>query len=348
MNPAPQVSVVIPHFNGYDILSDCLVSLARSGYDALEVIVVDNASTDGSGEKVRNDFPDVKVITAPENLGFAGGCNLGARSAAGPYLLILNNDTIHEPGWIQPLVSALEEDSSLAAVQPKILNRHHPGRFDYAGGSGGMLDVFVIPFARGRIMDSVEPDTGQYNDCCDIFWASGTAFLTRSELFQSQGGFDEILFAHMEEIDYCWRLQLQGYRIAAVPAGVVYHLGGATLQYQSPFKTYLNHRNSLILLLGNYEFMNAVYLGIGRLAMEVVSFAKELAVGRPRHAAAHIKAVYFIVIKCGIIFRRRRRIRKIRRIKDRELFHRMYPGSVLMKYYAEGIREFSQLNYRIN
>ncbi|MBT6866733.1 MAG: glycosyltransferase family 2 protein, partial [Candidatus Marinimicrobia bacterium] len=247
------VSVIIPHWNGIDVLSECLDSLKKTNFDSFEIIVSENASSDGSQAWVKENHPDVILVENDKNYGYAGGCNRGANLAKGKYLLFLNNDTIQDPNWLQPLVDRLESDSSIAAVQPKILNYYKRDVFDYAGGSGGFMDIFCFPFARGRLFLNQEKDTGQYDEAQSCFWASGTAMMVRKNIFESAGKFDETFFAHMEEIDLCWRFQAMGFKIWAEPKSIVYHKNAVSLPMHSHRKYYLNHRNSLLMLFGNFS-----------------------------------------------------------------------------------------------
>jgi len=336
----PLVSVVIPHFNGIHILSECLDSLGKSTYPNLEVIVVDNCSADDSVHQVREKYSNIKLIESRVNLGFAGGCNLGANQANGKYLIILNNDTVHETDWIEPLVEMMESDNNISAVQPKILNYFNRDKFDYAGGSGGFLDFLVFPFARGRIFDTIETDNGQYDDAREVFWASGTAFITRRDVFQKLGGFDEDIFAHFEEIDYHWKCHLMGYNVWIEPKSTVYHKCGATLSDTSPFKTYLNHRNSILLLLTNYSGWRGFWLSIPRMTLEGISFFKELLTGRFVHAFAHIRAKSWLVFHPHIIRKRREQISSIRKISDTELKKKLYPNSIVIDYFLKKRKEY--------
>ncbi len=232
----PMVSVVIPHYGGKDILSKCLISLKNCIYPNLEIIVVDNDSPDDSAQYIKTNFPEINMIQSEINRGFSGGCNFGVQHAKGEYILILNNDTTHEPDWIDHLVEKIASNVSISSVQPKIKNFQNREYFDYAGACGGFMDKYCFPFARGRIFSTVEKDTGQYDEACKIFWASGTAFLTRKHIFDEVRGFDEILFAHMEEIDYHWKCQLMDREVWVEPAAVVYHKGAITLPVSSPKK----------------------------------------------------------------------------------------------------------------
>ena len=209
----PLVSIIVPHWNGIDIIAECLDSLHEATYPNIEIIVVDNNSTDDSVNYICNNFKNVIIFENDQNEGYAGGCNRGAEIAKGKYLLFLNNDTIHKSNWIEPLVQLLDKNTNIAAVQPKILNYYQKNLFDYAGGAGGMMDFLVFPFARGRIFNKQEIDEDQYNSKQEIFWSSGTAFLVRKDVFEEVKGFDELFFAHMEEIDLCWRFHLMGYEV---------------------------------------------------------------------------------------------------------------------------------------
>mgnify|MGYP002629265686 CR=1 FL=1 len=326
-----------------DILTGCLDSLRKATYEPLEIIVVDNGSADDSVAVVKEQYPEIRLLELPENLGFAGGCNHGVECSTGTYVLILNNDTTHEPGWIEPLVRMLESDKQISAVQPKILNSHHRDTFDYAGASGGYMDMFCFPFTRGRIFDELEKDTGQYDDSVEVFWASGTAFLTRRSLFLETDGFDKDLFAHMEEIDYHWKCRLMGYRVMVEPSSVIFHLGGATLAYASPHKTYLNHRNSMLLLLTNYEAMNAIFLGIPRLFMEIISIIRDAFTGRMDHSGAQIKAFWWLCTHFEVIQQRRDQIKKLRKISDTELMKNLYRRSLVFDYFILDARTFTHL-----
>ena len=249
-----KLSIIIPHFNGTKVLIGCIDSLNNCTYKDVEILVVDNGSTDDSIAVVKKKFPNVAIVSSDTNRGYAGGCNYGAEHANGKYILFLNNDTIHQKNWLEPLIEKLDNDENISSVQPKILNFHEQQQFDYAGAAGGHMDIFTYPFSRGRVFDSIEKDTGQYDDSAEIFWASGTAFITLKSIFKTVGGFDETLFAHMEEIDYHWRCHLMGHSVWVEPKSVIHHMGGKTLAYGSPQKTYLNHRNSILLMLTNYSF----------------------------------------------------------------------------------------------
>tara|TARA_B100000131_G_scaffold311809_1_gene345107 strand:+ start:86 stop:1117 length:1032 start_codon:yes stop_codon:yes gene_type:complete len=335
----PIVSVVIPHYGGYETLLECISSLQNCDYSNLEIIVVDNCSQDKSAQLVKIEYPKIKLIESDYNRGFAGGCNYGAKFAKGEYLLILNNDTIHEPNWINILVDFMQLNHSVSSVQPKIRNYDNQNYFDYAGGSGGFIDKYCFPYSRGRIFSTIEKDIGQYDSPCKIFWASGTAFLTRKNIFMQVNGFDEVLFAHMEEIDYHWKCQYLGHEVWVQPNSVIYHKGATTLPISSPKKTYLNYRNSFILLLSNYSIIETFYLFFPRLIFECISILRELLSLNLGHAFAIIKSWFWIIKNINFICKKRKLINKIK-IKKINLIDQ---NSIVIKYFIFKKKFFSQI-----
>lgn len=244
-------NVVILNWNGVSHLREFLPSVVETTPPGVGIVVADNGSDDDSTGVLEREFPSVRVIGLDRNYGFAQGYNLALRQLDADYFILLNSDVRTSPGWVEPLVAALDADPQLGAVAPKLRSYREPDRFEYAGAAGGFIDMFGYPFCRGRILSSVEKDTGQYETFRYTFWASGACMACRRELFTDTGGFDGEFFAHMEEIDLCWRAQMFGYRIAVEPASIVYHLGGGTLPNNSPAKIYLNYRNSLAMLYKN-------------------------------------------------------------------------------------------------
>ena len=339
-----RVSIIIPHWNGIDTLSECLISLFKTRHDSYEVIVVDNASTDGSQSWLKNKYPQVKLIENDKNYGYAGGCNRGALEANGDYLIFLNNDTIQDPDWIQNLEKFMKKDKMIAAVQPKILNYFNKRIFDYAGGSGGYMDRFCFPFARGRIFSKQEEDIGQYNDSKQCFWSSGTAFMIRKELFFEAGKFDEYFFSHMEEIDLCWRLQAMGFQIWVEPDAVVYHKNALSMPMHSHKKHYLNHRNSLLMLFANYSFKNTLILGSGRIIFELIALGYSTLKLDWKHASAIIRSLLYLLFHVNIILKRRYNFKKIRKEKDKDIMKNIFRNSIVINYYLRRVQFYSEID----
>lgn len=240
-------AVVILNWNGVEQLKTFLPSVVANTPHA-EIIVADNASTDASVSWVKNNYPTVRIISLAENFGFAGGYNEALKCVDSEFLVLLNSDVEVTPGWLEPMVEALQSNKTRAACQPKILSYKEKELFEYAGAAGGFIDKYGIPFCKGRILNTIEKDTLQYNHADSIFWASGACICIRNEVFKKAGGFDSDFFAHMEEIDLCWTIHRLGYTILYIPNSTVYHVGAATLKKSNPRKTFLNFRNSLWML----------------------------------------------------------------------------------------------------
>ncbi len=342
-----RVSIIIPHFNGIEILDACLRSLEQTTYPDIEIILVDNASSDDSVKHVRQHFQQVRIIQNEKNLGFAGGSNRGLEQATGDYLLVLNNDTTHDPGWIEPLVKALDDDPQAAAVQPKILSAQHPECFDYAGGAGGMLDMLGFPFALGRIFTTLEEDKGQYDDPREIFWASGTALLFRKSALDEVGMFDEDFFAHMEEIDLCWRLQNAGWKIVNAPDARILHHSGWTLPPDRYLKKYLNHRNNLIMMMKNYPFAYLAFTLPARIALEGVAIVFSALIGDWKRIGAILHAFAWNLLHPWLILRKHMQVRRLRRDQGvRRTVQRMYRGSIFFQYFLAGRKVASAITWR--
>ena len=225
--------------------------LAHSALEGVEVCVADNASTDESLEVMRQEFPDVRLILLDKNYGFAEGYNRALSEVDAEYSLLLNSDVEVTAGWLPPMLDYMDTHPEVAACQPKIRSYHRRNEFEHAGACGGFMDKYGYPFCRGRMMDTVEEDRGQYDTITPVLWATGAALLVRSADYREAGGLDARFFAHMEEIDLCWRLRCRGKSIVCIPQSLVYHVGGATLNKSNPRKTYLNFRNNLLMLYQN-------------------------------------------------------------------------------------------------
>lgn len=268
-----KVAVVILNWNGQHHLSRFLPAVLASTYPNLEVYVADNASTDHSIAWLRAMPPNkqVKIIENERNFGFAQGYNEALQHIEADYWVLLNSDVQVSPHWIEPIISLMDSDPTIAACQPKILNYNDPQRLEHAGAAGGWIDRLGYPFCRGRVLNVCETDTGQYDDVAEIAWATGTALFVRSDVYRQLGGLDGSFFAHMEEIDLCWRIRRAGYKVMSCPQSVVWHLGGGTLQKNNPFKTYLNFRNNWAMLLKNLPLPALFVVLPARLMLDALS-----------------------------------------------------------------------------
>lgn len=284
-----EVAIVILNYNGKNYLEKFLpgVIAYSSGY---EVWVADNASSDGSLEWLHSYYPEVKTLAATENTGYAGGYNYALQQIQAEYYILLNSDVEVTENWIAPVISYMKTDPKIAACQPKIKAYDERTHFEYAGAAGGYMDFLGYPFCRGRIFDSREEDLGQYDDNTDIFWASGACFFVKSSAFHEAGGFDARFFAHMEEIDLCWRLLNKGYRITYCGASTVYHVGGGTLHKSNPRKTFLNYRNNLVMLYKNLPKSRRNFTIFMRLVLDGISGIRFVASGALPDVLAIIRA----------------------------------------------------------
>lgn len=264
------LAIVILNWNGKSWLEKFLPSVINYSQNA-EIYVIDNFSDDDSVDFLKAKFPTVKVVLNDKNYGFAGGYNEGLKSINAEFYCLLNSDVEVTENWIDPVLNLFKSDNQIAAIQPKILSYSNKKYFEFAGAGGGLIDNLGYPYCRGRVFDDVEEDKGQYDDETEIFWASGCCFFTRSKDFWEQKGFDERFFAHQEEIDLCWRLKNSGRKIYYTGQSIVYHVGGGTLNKQSPQKTYLNIRNNLSMMLKNLPFPKLIGLIFFRLCLDGVA-----------------------------------------------------------------------------
>ncbi|MDO9615173.1 MAG: glycosyltransferase family 2 protein, partial [Bacteroidota bacterium] len=267
-----KIAIVILNWNGAKLLQQFLPSVLEfSKGDSTQIIVADNGSTDESLSIISKEFPEVKVLDLKQNFGFASGYNETLKQIEADYFVILNSDVEVTSRWLESPIKLMEADKKIAAVQPKILSYNHKAHFEYAGAAGGFIDKFGYPFCRGRIFDEIEADEGQYDNTVDIFWATGACMFIRSDLFRAVGGFDADFWAHMEEIDLCWRLKNRGFRVVYTPESTVYHLGGGSLSYDNPKKLYLNFRNNLWLLYKNLPSNQLFYILFIRMMLDGVA-----------------------------------------------------------------------------
>lgn len=288
----PSVAVVILNWNGKSFLQQFLPSILLSEYDNLQIIVGDNASTDDSVAFITENFPTVQIFCNTTNYGFAGGYNQILARVEADYYVLLNSDVEVTPNWIKPVINLMESDEQIAAAQPKIKSFNQKSQFEYAGAAGGFLDLYAFPFCRGRLFNVYEEDRNQYHDTTEVFWASGAALFIKSKCWKEAGGLDADLFAHMEEIDLCWRLKNLNYKIMYCADSEVFHVGGGTLQTENPFKTYLNFRNNLMIMQKNLPANDAYFRIAIRMCIDFVAWWHFLLTGKPKFTVAVTKGHY--------------------------------------------------------
>lgn len=330
---SPSVAIVILNFNGKHYLEKFLpgVLLHSQGYD---LWVADNGSSDGSMEWLKENFPIVKTLQLPVNKGYAGGYNDALAQISSDYYILLNSDIEVTDHWIDPVIQFMESDKAIAACQPKILAYDLPTHFEYAGAAGGYMDYLGYPFCRGRIFDTREEDKGQYDDEIDVFWATGACLFVRSEAFRKAKGFDERFFAHMEEIDLCWRLLNEGYRVTYSGKSKVYHVGGGTLHKSNPKKTFLNYRNNLIMLFKNLPKGRRWKTVFFRLVLDGISSVRFMAAGAFPDVFAIIRAHFAFYAMIPSLTRGQKRF-----TYRAPLYYR----SVVWEYFVLGKHKFTQL-----
>lgn len=334
----PAVAVVILNWNGKKFLEQFLPSVLASTYKNMRVIIADNASTDDSVIFIREHFPSVEIIINDVNEGFAKGYNSALKKVESGYYVLLNSDVEVCPGWIEPIINLMEQDKMIAACQPKILSYADKTRFEYAGAAGGWIDSLGYPFARGRVLDFCEEDHGAYNEAQPCFWASGAALFVKAGIYHQTGGLDEYFFAHQEEIDFCWRLQLNGYRVYCQPASVVYHVGGGSLPKSNSRKTYLNFRNNLIMLYKNMPWQAKLWKLPLRLLLDTTAAIKHLSAGDIAHFMAVGKA--WLHFFSWII---RYQHKSVFAHQNNNIKYGIYNGSIIWDYYLEKKKRFSEI-----
>ena len=333
-----KVAVIILNWNGANMLRRFLPGVLQ--HTNATVYVADNASTDESLQLLATEFPQVPIIQFPKNLGFAEGYNEAIKKVEAEYVVLLNSDVEVKDDWLAPLVQYMDVHTDVAASQPKILSWYAPHLFEYAGACGGYLDYLGYPFCRGRIFGTLEEDKGQYDSVVPVFWATGAALMVRKDVYEEVGGFDARFFAHMEEIDFCWRLRSRGYGIVCVPTSKVYHVGGGTLPKENPFKTHLNFRNNLYMLYKNLPDQSLKSVMCMRYWLDLLAALQFTLKGEWRSARA--------VFKAHTEFRKNKhqfdvdRSENIARTKCKQI-KELVPYSILWAYYAKGKKHFSRL-----
>ncbi len=336
-----KTSVVILNWNGAELLKKFLPTvLLHTQTEHCEVVVADNNSSDSSIEVLTKYFPNVKLIELDKNYGFAEGYNLALKHVSSKYVVLMNSDVETTENWLEPLITYLEENPNTAAVQPKILSYADKSKFEYAGAAGGYIDRYGYPFCRGRILNLVEKDEGQYDNTEQIFWATGACLCIKLREYEKAGGLDGDFFAHMEEIDLCWRLQSRGRNIVCVPKSVVYHVGGASLNSESPHKTYLNFRNNLLMIYKNVSPKRLFAIVSMRLILDVAAAFHFILTGKFKHAISIIKA-YANYIKMQPSFKHKRKENLAKTIQP--IIPQQYNGSILFDFYLRRKKTFHSI-----
>ncbi len=335
-----KVAVVILNWNGEKLLKKFLPSVTSTLPEYAEIIVADNASTDRSVNFVNEYYPEIKIIKNNTNEGYAKGYNDALKNVNHQYIVLLNSDIETPENWIEPIIELMDENHRIGAAMPKIKQFDNKENFEYAGAGGGYIDQWGYPFCKGRIFDKTEEDLGQYDRTEPVFWASGACMFVRNNVFKSLNGFDEFFFAHMEEIDLCWRMQRAGYLIYSVGESYVYHLGGGTLKKISPKKTFLNFRNNLLLLTKNHPSKKFALRMLQKLILDGVAGIKFLLEGNSKHFWAVFKAhLSFYANLCKYL--------KIRKQLKKELTNKkisgIYSSSIAKDYFLFKKKKFSDL-----
>ena len=336
-----KAAVVLLKYNGEGYLNKFLPDVIKHS-EGYGIYVIDNASTDNSVKWLKSNFSQVKIIVLDRNHGFSGGYNLGLRQVEAEYYILLNTDVEVTPNWIKPVLQLMQRDKNIAVCQPKILSYHQPKYFEYAGAAGGYIDSLGYPFCRGRMFDHLEEDMGQYNDTRPIFWASGACFFVQAKLFHQAGGFDYDFFAHMEEIDLCWRLKIIGFKIYYCSESKVFHVGGGTLSGSNPHKTYLNFRNNLTMLYKNSNFFQFLWKYPVRLALDYLAAFREL-----------LKQKYqlsFAILRAHWHFWQLYRKNKLKKFTTKSIrkgfkVEEIFSGSIVIEYFLKKKKTFGALKF---
>lgn len=338
-----KVAIVILNWNGKKFLEKFLPSVITNNNAYSEIIVVDNASSDDSISFLKNKYPSIKIIQNKVNGGFAKGYNDALKQVEAEYYVLLNSDVEVTPNWIDSIIELMDKDTSIAACQPKIKDYNNRNCFEYAGAAGGFIDKFGYPFCRGRILNSIEEDKNQYDDLREVFWATGACLFIRSECFKNANGFDDDLFAHMEEIDLCWRLKNNGFKIMYCPDSVVFHVGGGTLKKTSAHKTFLNFRNNLIVLCKNHPPEYFFIKLFTRMVMDGIAGCKFLFEGQFSHLLAVLKAHFSFYKSLSSTLRKRKNLKK--QITSYTT-SAVYLHSIVADFYLRKKKTFKEIDFQ--
>ncbi len=345
MHQNPSVAVVILSWNGKMFLQQFLPTLLQTTYSNVKFIVADNCSADGTSAFVKESFPTVSVIDIAENEGFAKGYNTALKKVEADIYVLLNQDVEVTPNWLEPVAEMFAANENIAAVQPKIKAFHNKEVFEYAGAAGGYIDWLGYPFCKGRIFDTIEKDEGQYNSNAEIFWASGACLFIRSKVFHELGGLDADFFAHMEEIDLCWRIKNAGYSIQYCFESNVYHVGGGSLPYGNPKKTYLNYRNNLMMMIKNYYSPYFWLILLLRFVLDGVSGVKLFFSGKFKDVEAILKAHGYFYLNLNNHLNKRKKL--LSTFQHRSSFNHIkgfYFKSIVWQYFFSKKKTFAELN----
>ncbi|MTI33535.1 glycosyltransferase family 2 protein [Xanthovirga aplysinae] len=337
-----KLAIVILNYNGKDFLQKFLPSVLSNSPEG-SVIVADNASTDQSVSLLKKGFPQVRLIEIKVNGGYSAGYNEALRQIEAEYYVLLNSDVEVTPNWTEPIVQFLDKNPQVAACQPKILSWNRKDEFEYAGAAGGFIDSLGYPFCRGRVFQTLEKDLHQYDDVQQIFWATGACLFIRSSIFHNLGGLDDDFFAHMEEIDLCWRINSAGYKVFYIGESTVFHVGGGTLKQGNPRKTYLNFRNGLTLLYKNLPWTKLLWKLPIRIFLDLIAALKFLLSDRsPKNAAAVLKAHKDFFTNLNTYKSGRKQALKQRVVKKDK---KIYSGSIVLDYFLRRRKTFSKVNF---
>ena len=333
-------AVVILNWNGKKMLERFLPSVTAHTQGDAEVIIADNGSTDDSLSFLQEHYPQLRIIKLDKNYGFAGGYNLALEQVKADYYVLLNDDVEVTENWIEPVIAQMQQHPDTAICQPKLLMYDQRDTFEYAGGAGGFLDKYGYPFCRGRMFTSLEQDNGQYNTPGEIFWASGAAMFVRADVWHQLGGLDDDFFAHMEEIDFCWRAKNAGYRVEYCPQSTVFHVGGGTLPKSNPRKTYLNFRNNMALLYKNLPKRRLAWVMCSRIVLDYVAGFKFLMERKPKEFSAVVDAHKAFYKWLPQLKKKRQGLKQQSRVSG------MYQGLLLIDYYLLGKKKYSDLKFK--
>lgn len=328
-----KLAIVILNWNGQKFLEKFLPSLIKYNEDYAEIIIADNASMDNSIDFLKENYPQIKLIQNESNGGFSKGYNDALSQIDAQYYCLLNSDIEVDKNWIDPVIKLMDSDENIAVCQPKIRSYHEPEKFEYAGAAGGFIDKYGYPFCRGRMFMNLEVDEGQYDNVEEIFWGTGACMFVRADLYQKHGGLDNSFFAHMEEIDFCWRMKNLGYKIMYCPQSTVYHIGGGTLPKKSARKTFLNFRNNMLLLYKNLPSKKLTWVFTVRFFLDIIAAVRFLF----DSGFADFRAVF----KAHIEFHKmKKHYVEYRKTTKYNNVSKIYQKNLVVSYYFRGIKKF--------